>query len=106
MALDKNLIEEMAVAGRQIYLAEKDDPRLGPLRWLPGTWENTSELQGHGFNIISLPFGKSPNGYRLLMNQYDEVLNFILADVGVPNRGVGEQLPDGTTKQTDQTAVA
>lgn len=46
MALDKNLIEEMAVAGRKIYLAEKDDPRLGPLRWLPGTWKNTSELQG------------------------------------------------------------
>jgi hypothetical protein len=36
------------------------------------------------------------------MNQYDEVLNFIVADVGVPNRGVNPA--DGT--QTDQTAVA
>jgi hypothetical protein len=102
MALDKNLIEDMAVAGRKIFLAEKDDPKLGPLRWLPGTWKNTSGLEGHGFNMISLPFGKSPNGYRLLMNQYDEVLNFIVADVGVPNRGVNPA--DGTP--ADQTAVA
>jgi hypothetical protein len=93
----------MSVTGREIYLAEKDEPKLGPLRWLPGTWKNTPELEGHGFNMISLPFGKSENGYRLLMNQYDEVLNFIVADVGVPNRGVDPT--DGTT-QTDQTAVA
>ena len=86
MALDKVSIEDMAVAGRKIFLAEKDDPKLGPLRWLPGTWKNTSGLEGHGFNMISLPFGKSPNGYRLLMNQYDEVLNFIVADVGVPQQ--------------------
>jgi len=103
MALEKALIDEMAVAGRQIYLAEKDDQKLGPLRWLPGTWKNTPELEGHGFNMISLPFGQSENGYRLLMNQYDEVLNFIVADVGVPNRGINPA--DGTT-QTDQTAVA
>jgi hypothetical protein len=103
MALDKNLIEEMAVAGRKIYLAEKDEPKLG---WLPGTWKNTSELEGHGFNMISLPFSESENGYRLLMNQYDEVLNFIVADVGVPNRGTYTDPADGTTKQTDQTAVA
>ena len=68
MALDKNLIEEMAVAGRKVYLAEKDDPKLGPLRWLPGTWKNTSALQGHGFNMISLPFSESEQGFRLLMN--------------------------------------
>jgi len=103
MALDKNLIEEMAAAGRKIYLAQPNDPKLGPLRWLPGTWKNTPELAGHGFNIISLPFGKSEQGFRLLMNQYDEVLNFIVADVGVPNRGV--EPPKGE-KQTDQTAVA
>ena len=41
-----------------------------------------------------------------MMNQYDEVLNFILADVGVPNRGVGEQHPDGTAKERDQTVCA
>ena len=56
MALAESLIEEMAVAGRKIYLAEPNDAKLGPLRWLPGTWENTSELQGYGFNMISLPF--------------------------------------------------
>ncbi|CAN1546434.1 hypothetical protein MCEMSEM23_01984 [Rhabdaerophilaceae bacterium] len=106
MALEPKMIEEMAASGRQIYLADKDDPRLGPLQWLPGTWKNTPELQGHGFNIIALPFGKSENGFRILMNQYDETLNFIVADVGVPNRGTGDRQPDGTTKQTDQTAVA
>lgn len=106
MALDKNLIEEMAVAGRKVYLAEKDDPKLGPLRWLPGTWKNTLELQGHGFNMISLPFSESEQGFRLLMNQYDEVLNFIVADAGVPNRGTSTNPVDGKTTQTDQTGVA
>jgi hypothetical protein len=102
MTLDKNLVEEMSVTGRRIYIAEKNDPKLGPLRFLPGTWKNTEELSGFGFNMISLPFDKSENGYRLLMNQYNESLNFILADAGVPNRGVDP----ATGNQTDQIAVA
>jgi len=102
MPMDTNLVKSMVNAGRKIYLAEKDDERLGPLRWLPGTWKNTAELDGHGFNFIALPFGQSENGYRLLMNQYDEVINFIVADVGVPNRGVNPT--DGA--QIDQTGVA
>ncbi|WP_156329831.1 heme-binding protein [Achromobacter piechaudii] len=102
MAMDRTLVKSMVDAGREIKLAEKDDDKLGPLRLLPGTWKNTPELDGHGFNLISLPFGGSENGYRLLMNQYDEVLNFIVADVGVPNRGVNPA--DGA--QADQTAVA
>ena len=110
MPISQNLINEMAVTGRQIYLAKKDDAKLGPLQWLPGTWENTPELEGHGFNIIALPFAPSENGYRLLMNQYNEVLNFIVADVGVPNRGVdptsGTDPITNPPKQMDQTSVA
>lgn len=112
MTLDKKLIEEMVSTGRKITIAEKDDKKLGPLAWLPGKWENTTELKGYGFNMMALPFqGLNPkadppearNGYRLLMNQYNEVLNFSVADYGVPNRG--SQI-DPTTGQTDQTIVA
>jgi hypothetical protein len=102
MPIDQNLIEEMTVTGREIYIAEKDDAKLGPLRWLPGKWENTEELKGFGFNMIALPFDKSPNGYRLLMNQYNEALDFFLVDAGVPNRGVDPV----TSLATDQTVVA
>jgi len=111
MAMNHNLIEKMTLSGRQISIAEKDDPRLGPLRWLPGTWKNTEELKGQGFNMIALPFANSPdfgqseNGYRLLINQYNESLNFILVDAGVPNRGVAP--PDqAAATQSDQTVVA
>jgi hypothetical protein len=102
MDLDRKLIDEMVVTGRKISIAEKDNTNLGPLRWLPGRWENTEELKGFGFNMISLPFGKSPNGYRLLMNQYNETLNFSIVDEGVPNRGVDPV----TGQQADQTVVA
>jgi hypothetical protein len=103
MALDKKLIEEMVESGRRIALAEKDNAKLGPLRWLPGKWENTEELKGFGFNMMALPFAQSPNGYRLLMNQYNEILNFSVVDEGVPNRGLR---PDPDTGQVDQTIVA
>jgi hypothetical protein len=104
MTMDKSLIEEMVITGRKISIAEQDDVKLGPLRWLPGKWTNTKELEGHGFNMIALPFGgaNSENGYRLLMNQYHEDLNFVVADLGVPNRGVDPV----TGNQADQTAVA
>ena len=102
MPLEPNLVEEMVATGREISIAENHDDRLGPLRWLPGKWTNTAELNGFGFNIISLPFDKSPNGYRLLINQYNEDLNFLLVDAGVPNRGVDP----ATGQMADQTAVA
>lgn len=104
MTLSQSLIDEMNNNGREIYIALKDDPRLGPLGWLPGSWENTDELKGFGFNMMALPFGgtNSENGYRLLMNQYNEVLNFIVADVGVPNRGSDPV----SGEPSDQTAVA
>jgi hypothetical protein len=105
----------MDSAGREIYIADQGDEYLGDLRLLPGTWENTAELRGHGFNMIALPFIADPNsntenGYRLLMNQYEEILSFELIDKGVPNRGSKTIRDPATgrfiTQQDDQTAVA
>jgi hypothetical protein len=116
MVADSNLVKKMIATGREIYLAEPDDPNLGPFRWLPGTWKNTEELAGHGFNMIALPYvgtdaEPSENGYRLLMNQYNESLIFDFADVGAPNRGVAIVVdPNDPTKRTtvqaDQIAAS
>ena len=62
---------------------------LGPLKLLPGSWKST----GAGWNMIALPFQDAPpppagNNFRILMNQYDEELNFTFVDSGVPNRGL------------------
>lgn len=103
MALNKELIEEMVNAGRSSSLADFDDPVLGPLRLLPGTWRNTEELQGFAFNMMALPFREAPNGFKVLMNQCNEELNFSVVDKGVPNRG-NTQDPD--TGNFDQTIVA
>ncbi|MGH7867144.1 MAG: hypothetical protein ACREP9_05770 [Candidatus Dormibacteraceae bacterium] len=54
--------------------------------------------------MIALPFARTEPGaldYRLLLNQYDETLNFSLVDKAVPNRGVD----DAHTQQTDQFVV-
>lgn len=64
---------------------------LGPLQLLPGEWRG----KGTGWNMIALPFQNAPaapNGFnfRVLMNQYDEELNFTFVDSGVPNRGLLE----------------
>ncbi|MEY2932060.1 MAG: hypothetical protein RL033_2809 [Pseudomonadota bacterium] len=56
--------------------------------------------------MIALPFATrpgSPLDYRLLLNQYNEELEFFLVDKGVPNRGV--QRNGATTIQTDQLLV-
>jgi hypothetical protein len=59
--------------------------------------------------MIALPFAPPSDSpfqlnYRLLVNQYNEVLNFFLVDKGVPNRGIGPV--DGELANTDQTVVA
>ncbi|MEM9627107.1 MAG: heme-binding protein [Pseudomonadota bacterium] len=78
------------------------DP-LGPLKWLPGTWES----KGRGWNMIALPFATEPppNGfnYRVLMNQYNETLRFNFIDEDVPNRGITENVPGAS--DTDQFLV-
>ena len=111
MTLKKELIEEMVGAGRNASFANFDNPKLGPLRMLSGTWKNTEELKGFGFNMMALPLlpdadeGQEPakNGYKLLMNQYNEELNFAVVDEGVPNRG---SVADPDTGSPDQTLVA
>lgn len=85
---------------RAITVAEPGDNDLGQLKNLPGKWES----KGHGWNMIALPFALTQPGaldYRLLLNQYDETLNFTLVDKAVPNRGVD----DTHNQQTDQFVV-
>jgi hypothetical protein len=85
---------------RYVAVAQTGDPDLGPLHLLPGKWVG----QGRGWNMIALPFAKTegqPLDYRLLLNQFDEELNFTLVDKAVPNRGVD----DAHTAQTDQFTV-
>ena len=71
---------------------------LGPLRWLPGTWES----KGRGWNMIALPSAPPPVNFRVLMNQYNETLRFSFVDDDVPNRGIN--IPDD--EDTDQLLVA
>lgn len=78
----------------------KNDPDLGPLKLLPGLWKS----EGRGWNMIALPFATAPSplDYRLLLNQYNEQLEFKFVDDNVPNRGVEKNNP---TVQTDQFVV-
>src|SRR5438270_626209 len=86
--------------GRVIDQATYDDPALGDLAQLPGTWQNADNLAGHGWNMIALPYKEpgrvvQPNNpaqnslFRLLLNQFNETLTFSMVDKGVPNRGPG-----------------
>ena len=64
-------------------------PNLGPLEQLLGVWIG----RGTGWNMIALPFHKAPAPpagfkFRVLMNQYDEELQFTFVDDDVPNRGL------------------
>lgn len=115
-----------AGAKRSISVASTGDSSLGPLKLLPGTWANIrpehrdgsnfkgrgtlagrgeSPFDGRGWNVIALPFaeaGQSRN-YRLLMNQYNEVLRFTKVDDNVPNRGISQGDP---AQNTDQLVAA
>lgn len=109
---------------RRILPAVEGDPNLGPFKMLPGTWANiriadrrndpdgpnpffgqgASPLNGRGWNIIALPFIRDGGGppYRILMNQYNEVLEFKTVDDKVPNRGINF----GDNENTDQSVAA
>jgi hypothetical protein len=99
-------VEKLAREGRHLEQAQTGDPDLGPFALLPGTWANQPNLPGRGWNMIALPFAQ-PEGsafrpdYRLLLNQFNEVLKFNLVDKAVPNRGIDAT---GTTN-TDQLIV-
>lgn len=115
------MVEELkqysAAAPREIRVPEPRDPELGPLKLLPGTWANIrpehrldgnafkgegtltgegqSPFDGRGWNLIALPFAEpgQRRNYRLLMNQYNEVLSFKFVDDKVPNRGITRDRP-------------
>lgn len=74
------------------------DDALGPLKNLQGTWKG---LAGKGWNMIALPFSGGASNYRLLLNQYDEEIDYTLVDDSVPNRGVKKD-DKGHFSQTDQ----
>ncbi|WP_313538156.1 heme-binding protein [Sphingomonas sp.] len=90
--------------GRVLSAGVRGDELLGPLALLPGVWKNEGGLEGHGWNMIALPFATRPGStldYRLLLNQYNETLVFDIVDKGVPNRGLS-----ATGAQADQSLVA
>ena len=63
--------------------------QLGPLAPLVGRWEGKST----GWNMIALPFKDTANPkipFRILMNQYDEKLDFFTVGDKIPNRGKHE----------------
>jgi hypothetical protein len=96
-------VERLSREGRHLEPAQTGDPDLGPYALLPGTWSNQPNLPGRGWNMIALPFadpngggGPFPINYRLLLNQFNEVLRFNLVDKAVPNRGIDLVGPTNT----------
>lgn len=89
--LSSQQLTAMKVNGRTISKASIKDDELGPLKLLAGKWRNVNGLEGHGWNMIALPFvapAPAKTDFRLLLNQYNEELDFTLVDKGVPNRGL------------------
>lgn len=101
--LNQDRIEKIKGQGRKIDPAEPGDEDLGPLQHLPGTWKNLPNLPGRGWNMIALPFAGGQFNYRLLVNQYNEELQFSFVDKGIPNRGISR---NGGTVESDQFLVA
>lgn len=91
--------------GRTIEYTQQEDSDLGPLSKLPGIWRNVPSLEGRGWNMIALPFATENSGldYRLLLNRYNEELEFKVVDKGVPNRGLRSF--GGNTTNIDQLLV-
>ena len=116
-----------ANTARELRIASSTEEALGPLALLPGTWANIrpehrkggnlfigkgtlkgkgrSPFDGRGWNLIALPFAErgQRRNYRILMNQYNEVLKFTKIDEGVPNRGITLARP---AEQADQLVAA
>lgn len=93
-------IQDVQQIARSQRLAHQNEPGLGHLELLPGTWANADELVDCGWNMIALPLKvpgtqitpPQPSAFRLLINQYNEILTFSIVDTGVPNRGPGQTL--------------
>ncbi len=104
-ALSKNTNRRVYDNIQSVANVEDTEKLLGPLKQLPGNWKS---LPGRGWNMIALPFATNPDSpinYRLLVNQYDELLNFSQIDGPVPNRGISLP-PSGTSVDTDQKLMA
>jgi hypothetical protein len=97
MKLDAKSAAAVKAGGRRMYkTAGTIDPELGPLAVLPGKWAS----EGLGWNMIALPFaapGAPP--FRLLLNQYNEQLEFKFIDKAVPNRGLTAPPPPAEKDQ-------
>ncbi len=98
--------EQKDSLNRQYKIAKTNKDDLGPLSLLPGKWQGV----GTGWNMIALPFDGGAFDFRLLMNQYDETLEFTFVDDNVPNRGLPDVIQDchyqqGNKKEFDQFAV-
>ena len=108
---------------RQVRPPQPDEQDLRELRSLPGVWANVDPANpdggtpfgGRGWNCIALPFINPnaepvPDGgtvprpvdYRLLVNQFNEVLRFDIVDDDVPNRGVSAD----RSRNVDQFVVS
>ena len=90
---------------RRYEMAKTGDPELGPLNLLPGKWQGT----GTGWNMIALPFDQAPFKFRILMNQYDETLDFSFVADNVENRGLDGVLDNSdnpSNSSTDDQFVA
>lgn len=86
--------------------AKSGAKELGPLKFLPGKWKGV----GTGWNMIALPFEGADFKFRILMNQYDEELEFTTVSDNVENRGLSAVLdksdnPSGSPTN-DQFVVA
>lgn len=102
--MNKDDLKRLFAEGRKIERVDYGRPSSRPdaskiVELLSGTWHSHDQ----GWNLIALPMS-TPNKFRLLMNQYGEMLKFNVADKKVPNRGVtpdtGEHAPDPV--ETDQ----
>ena len=73
---------------RRYEMAKTGSKELGPLALLPGKWKGNR----NGWNMIALPFDGGLFKFRILMNQYDETLDFTFVGDNVENRGLEEVL--------------
>ncbi len=98
-------LEEMLALpdhGRRLVQAVHGDTALGKLANLPGSWTG----QGRGWNMIALPDHTAPFKFRLLLNQFNEQLDFTCAFLNIPNRGIpSDQFLSGLQYTQDITQI-
>ena len=69
---------------RSFETAKERSEDIELLKLLPGKWVS----KGNGFNMIALPFQDATFKFRILMNQYNEELQFTTVSKNVENRGL------------------